>query len=65
MKLNPSACVKSSAGVPIAWAFLGTQPPRYYICTKLNEIKGPDGSLKALHCEVIYDPFPIESYLHY
>jgi hypothetical protein len=27
MKLNPSASVKSTAGVPIAWAFLGTQPP--------------------------------------
>jgi hypothetical protein len=27
MKLNPSASVKSSAGVLIAWAFLGILPP--------------------------------------
>lgn len=51
MKMNPSASIETSAGVPIAWAFIGINPLTLFVPTRIADRSGPDGSLKVLNCE--------------
>jgi hypothetical protein len=39
MKLNPSVSIESSAGVPIAWAFLGKLPSLLHLPTTAQLIE--------------------------